>query len=503
MKKILTLILFLGVLVSPLRAQTEDARRSHSPLVITGVTIVNVAAADPTDALRPAQTVVIKGNRIAALGKANQIKIPEGARVIDATGKFLIPGLWDMHVHVSGERAAELSFPLFIVNGVTGVRDMGGASADLGRLVQLRKEIARESLLGPRIIAAGPYLDGPRPGKSGHLRLSTPDEARQAVDSVKNQGWDFVKVHDWLSPTVYKAIAVEAKRLGLPMAGHVPISVSATEVSAAGQKSIEHLGNVLGGGLLVDCSTDEAALRAKLREGVMKLDEQSLINTLRAPTVNRLIATYSDQKAERLAALLARNGTCQVPTIYGTLWSNAFELDDSLHVNNAIVNDPRMKYLPAFARASSDSNKDPNPEHFTTEDVAAWKRQYRKQLELIAILRRGGVQFMTGSDAEPSEGTIPGFSLQDELSFFVDAGFTPMEALQAATRNPAKYLGLLDSLGTVERGKIADLVLLDANPLDNIRNTQKISGVIVNGRLLTRKVLDGLLAKVEVAAKSK
>ena len=502
MKKILTLILFTAVLAL-LRAQTGDARRSQVSLVITGVTVVNVAAADPTDALRAAQTIVIVGNRIAALGKSNQIKVPEGARVIDATGKFLIPGLWDMHVHVSGEGAAELSFPLFIVNGVTGVRDMGGASADLGRLAQLRKEIARESRLGPCIVAAGPYLDGPRPGKTGHLSLFTTDEARQAVDSVKKQGWDFVKVHDWLSPTVYKAIAAEAKRLGLPIAGHVPISLSATEVSAAGQKSIEHLGNVLGGGLLVDCSTDEAALRAKMREGVMKQDEQCLINTLRAPSVTRLLATYSAQKAERLAALLTRNGTWQVPTIYGTLWSNAFELDDSLHVNSAIVSDPRMKYLPASARPSSDSNKDPNPEHFTAEDVAAWKKQYRKQLELIRILRRGGVQFMTGSDAEPMEGTIPGFSLQDELSFFVDAGFTPMEALQAATRNPAKYLGLLDSLGSVERGKIADLVLLDANPLDDIRNTQKISAVIVNGRLLDRKVLDGLLAQVEETAKSK
>ena len=503
MKRILTLILFLAVLALPLSAQTGDVRRSQVPLVITGVTIVDVAAADLTDPLRAAQTVVIIGNRIAAIGKANQIKMPKGARVIDATGKFLIPGLWDMHVHVSGEGAAELSLPLFIVNGVTGVRDMGGASADLGRLAQLRKEIARESLLGPRIVAAGPYLDGPRPGKSGHLSLSTLAEARQAVDSVKKQGWDFVKVHDWLAPDVYKAIAAEAKRLGLPLAGHVPISLSATEVSAAGQKSIEHLGNVLGGGLLVDCSTDEAALRAKLREGVMKSDEQSLINTLRAPTVNRLLATYSAQKAERLAALFARNGTWQVPTIYGTLWSNAFELDDSLHVNNAILSDPRMKYLPASTRPSSDPKNDPNPENFTAEDVAAWKRQYRKQLELISILRRGGVQFMTGSDAEPSEGTIPGFSLQDELTFFVDAGFTPMEALQAATLNPAKYLGLLHSLGTVERGKIADLVLLDANPLDEICNTQKIRAVIVNGRLLNREVLDGLLAQVEEAAKRK
>jgi imidazolonepropionase-like amidohydrolase len=338
---------------------------------------------------------------------------------------------------------------------------------------KLRKEVADGTLLGPRIIAAGPIVDGPRPiWPNISIPVANASQARKAVDDLKSHGQDFIKVYSGLSREAYFAIAEEAKRQGIPFAGHVPGSVSVVEASNAGQKSIEHLNGV---GLA--CSAREDYLR---RETVM-LGRSKLI-----------LETYSQHKAAALFALLAKNETWQVPTL------TVARAISSLNDKN-FTNDPRLKYVPAVLRERWDPKKDFRFQNWTEDDWTIQRRGYRRAIEIVGAMHRAGVPIMAGTDTT-NPYVFPGFSLHDELALLVQAGLTPMQALQTATMNPARFLGMEKELGTVQEGKIADLILLAANPLENINNTKKINAVVVMGRLLDRKELDGLLAQAEATA---
>ncbi|MDQ2978957.1 MAG: amidohydrolase family protein [Acidobacteriota bacterium] len=425
-------------------------------------------------------TVVMTGNRITGLGKSGRVRLPKRAQIIDGTDKFLLPGLWDMHAHI---RETERSFPLFIANGVLGIRDMGGKPEDLFRW---RDEVARGALLGPRIVACGPIIDGPEPAAHGPtVSVRTADEGRKAVADLKRRGADFVKVYDRLPRDAYFAIVEEARKQGLPVAGHVPQSVTTMEASDAGQRSIEHLGTILEGSSSVEAELRQAAA-APLPADVSEFPRRI------AARGERMLATYDEQKAKELFTHLVRNRTWQVPTL---VVKRALTFIDDIVRDG----DARLKYIPRSEQEWWSPQKNFLLRYRTPEYIAYSRKLFQASLELVGAMHRAGVPILAGTDVI-SAYVFPGFSLHDELSLLVQAGLPPMAALQAATRNPAMFLKETGSMGTIEHGKLADLVLLDANPLEDIENIRRIHAVIVNGRYLSRESLQQLLASAEASA---
>jgi imidazolonepropionase-like amidohydrolase len=482
MKTTLTLALLLISLA--LTTAWSQPKPEQNILAISDVTVIDATGAPA----KPNMTVIITGDRITEIAKTGEVAIPKSAQVIDGKGKFVIPGLWDMHVHTVIGSLPKYYFPLFIANGVTGVRDM---AADLGLLKQLRKEINENGLVGPRLIG-GQMVDGPIPFWPG-LPISVSDEAsaRQAAASAKDRGADFIKVYSLIPRQPYFVLADEAKKRRIPFAGHVPLSVSAAEASDAGQKSIEHLE-----GIFLACSAEEAELRKVLEQAVRDANDIDQIRTSLVRVLNqteeRALETYSQEKAAALFARFAKNGTWQAPTLV-VKRAGAF-MDDS-----DFTNDPRLKYLRPGLVEGWKNKDDWRLKNRTPEKSARYRMIFQKQLELVLAMHRAGVKMLAASDAVVWY-VVPGFSLHDEMELFVKAGLSPMEALQTATLNPATYLGLIDSVGTVERGKKADLVLLESDPLENISNTKKINAVVVNGKLIARVALDKMLRDAEASA---
>ena len=458
----------IGLCVALAAAAACADESASTALAITHVTVIDATGTPP----QADMTVIVHDQRIAELGKSSEVRAPVGAVIVNGRGKYLIPGLWDMHVHtVFGDwlpRDERVVLPLFVANGVTGVRDMGG---DLDVLKEWRAQIAAGRLLGPRMFIAGPMLDGPTPRFPSSAPVANAADGRRVVDDLKARGVDFIKIQSLIPRDGYFAAVDEAKKSGLTFVGHVPDAVRASEASDAGQKSIEHFTGIFEG-----CSTIEDQL-------------------IKGPkSVGRNVSTYDPARAKALIALMARNRTWQVPTL---VWERGQWLIDDIDLSH----DPLTKYAPAawkdntwpmFVRAIlQDMDTDPLPVR---------KKFVQMELDMTLAMFRAGVPFMAGTDTAAGVHVFPGFSLHDELALFVRAGLTPMQALQTATRNPAEFMDRLADLGTVERGKLADLVLLDANPLDDIANTRKIRAVVLAGRYLDRVALDRLLAGVEKAA---
>ena len=473
-----TFFVFL-LLISSLTLVAQTPRADV--LVITHVTVIDMTGAAPKDNM----TVTIIGDRITGIGPTRSVRIPREAQVINARGEFLIPGLWDMHVHFT---EVERTFPMFIANGVLGVRNTGGKPEDLFRW---RDEVDRGTLVGPRIVACGPIVDGPELAAVGPaVGVGTPAEGREIVRRLKQQGADFIKVYDRLSRETYFAIIDEAKKLNIPVVGHVPASITTIEASDAGQRSIEHLGSILEGS-----SSVEAELRSWPAWQVKNGDYSVIPRTI-AARGTRMLDTYDEAKAREIFAHLIKNQTWQVPTL---VTKRALAFADEI----ALVPEERLKYVPASMKQRWSPQENFLLRYRTPEYINYSKRLFRKELELVGVMQREGVPFMTGTDLSAPY-VFAGFSLHDELALLVQAGFTPMEALQAATRNPATYLGELASFGTIERGKLANLVLLDANPLEDIHNTRSISGVILKGRYFPKSALQKMLADAErIAAAQK
>ncbi len=417
-------------------------------------------------------TVTIAGDRIVSIGPTPPL--PPTATVVDARGKYVIPGLWDMHVHWFEERY----LPLFIANGVTGVRQMWG----FGAHQEWRRRIESGSLLGPRQVIAGPILDGPKPVWPGSVAVKDAAEGGAAVAQVKAAEFDFVKVYSLLPREAFFAIADEAKKQHLAFAGHVPYSVSAGEAADAGIRSIEHLT-----GVMLASSTHEEALRKTYAtaEVNVKLFRQ---------TAGELLATYDEGKAAALFSRFVKNGTWQCPTL--TVNRAIGHLDDP-----AFVGDARMRYVPESMRLSWDPKQDFRFKDSTPEDMANYQKTFAKQSQIVGAMSRAGVRIVAGTDTG-NPYCFPGFSLHDELALLVAAGLSPLQALQAATLNAAELAGAAD-LGVVAPGKLADLVVLDADPLQDVHNTTKIAGVVFAGRHYPREALAEMLAGVEKLAARK
>jgi imidazolonepropionase-like amidohydrolase len=456
----LVVVLSLSVLVS------NHACGQNVPLVIEHVSVVDVIAGR----LKSDMTIEIRGRVISAM-RAGGVKVPLGATLIDGRGKYLIPGLWDMHVHMGfPPGAAQVFLPVMVANGILDARDMHSL---ISIIVPLKHAVANGSQTGPRLFVAGPAVDGPNSYLPGSRVVHTADEARDAVRQLKDGGVDFIKVYSSLPKDLYFAVASEAKKQGIPFVGHVPYGVTAAEASDAGQRSMEHLTEVD-----VGTSRDEANIKAEEVEA-MQQKHGSI------PDAHRLKATYDSAKATALFERFRRNGTWQVPTLVvlyqpGQLASGGHPTNDSLLV-----------YIPKSLREYWRS---------TPPDFAArMGALYVIHSDLVGQINKAGVQMLAGTDC-PNPYVYPGFSLHEELGLLVRSGLTPAEALRTATINPARFLGLTDSLGTVATGKVADLVLLDANPLDDIANTKRIRAVIRGGHLLDRKALNQLLAHAKALA---
>ena len=471
---------WISLLVTALFSSAMGARVQPAAEVVA---FTHAAVVDPGGAVAARdRTVVVTGDRITEIGVTGQVRIPPGARVVDATGKYLIPGLWDMHAHIFTHRGGAF-FPLYAVAGVTAVRDMNTV-VPMAEIEEHRRRLAEGTLIGPRLIAvAGPLIAGPAAGGRFPPQsvVGTPAEARAAVVARKQMGVDFIKPHGGLSRELLLAIVDEARRQGLPVAGHAPGPPD--EASDAGLRSIEH-----NTGVRMSSDRRAPELRKQNAAATPEPGVGFVIQNLR----RRARATFDEQTAQPLFAKFRANDTWLVPTlVQGLVWQYL--------ADGRVPYPDWLRYMPRSFTASWKTA--PGFENPSPQDLVEGHNDLRMSIEIVAAMRRAGLKLMAGTDANgPFPSLIPGISLHEELRLFVEAGYTPAEALRAATLAPAQFLGREKDFGTIAPGKVADLVLLDADPLADIRNTQKIQAVMLNGRLLDRKALDALLSRLEASA---
>ena len=406
---------------------------------IDNVTIVDVA----TGRLQPRQTIVIEGKRIARI--VNATAATRATATLDGTGMFVIPGLWDMHIHAyftndtaRFHSASDVMLPLFIVNGVTGVRDLG---SNLEATLGARDSIAAHQLIGPRMVVSGPMLDGPTTRYAAAIKVTTADDARAAVRMLHARGVDLIKTQSLIPRDAYFAMADEANQIGIPFEGHVPNAITGMEAVNAHQRSFEHMIGV------------------------------------------------SDTNTTLIAAL-ARNQVWQCPTVI-----------NSVGTPGDFASDPGLAYWlrPAVAGWQRTAAT-----QAAASDSAAQAQQLRatRRLGLIQKMHAANIPFLAGTDAPAGYDLVPGFSIHRELQLFVRAGMTPLQSLQTATLNPAKYLGKTADLGAIAVGKIADLVVLARNPLEDIANTRRVMAVVADGQYYSPRDLDRMRVNIlELAGK--
>jgi len=447
------------------------------PIVLQNVHVVDVVAGK----VLPEQSVLIDEKRIVEIAPVQQVKAPADAIKIDAKGKYLIPGLWDMHVHFASADYA----PLFVANGVVGVRDMHAHLPFM--LLPLRKSVAEGKKLGPRIFTAVSMVDGGPPMWADSLSAPNAEEGRKAVQTLKTKKADFVKIYSGLKPEAFSAICDEAKKVGFDVAGHAPEAVSARDASNAGMRSMEHIF-----GILTASAANEKDLRDELVASIQGVHAKEFYPLLIRSQLKAL-DTFSPDKAKDLFALFAKNETYQCPTLtVHRMFANLTNAD--------FTNDPRTKYTPKLIKiAWNQALEWVAP---IAQNASDQRRLYDKTKSIIRMMHEAGVPILAGTDTS-NPYCMAGFSLHDELELLVESGLSPKAALQSATIVPARYLRLEKEQGTVAEGMRSDLVLLEANPLDDIANTRKIHAVVLNGKLLDRAAIDELLRKAEQTAGKK
>jgi imidazolonepropionase-like amidohydrolase len=417
------------------------AGQTPETLAIIGATVIDTIDGRAI----PNSTVTIRDGAIVSITPDGVP--PPGAQHIDARGKFLIAGLWDMHAH--HQLTGEVSLPLYVATGVTGTRDMG---SDLEFILRLRRQTTSRQVLGPRIVAAGPILDDRPADFPFRLTVRTGDDARNAVRMLKERGLDLVKVHDRTPPEAYAAIAEEARRLDLPFAGHVPRGVTFEQAAAAGQRSVEHLA---GFRIYTQCSGGQG---------------------------------YAPGQCKDFFGWLAKSGMWQTPTLVS--WRNMFTIGTPAgnpEQDHLAYASPSLREFLALNQKMSNVTSEGARGLVSASDTAA---------VAVSDMQKAGVGILAGCD-----GMVPGFCVHDELVLMVRGGMSPLAALQTATINPARYLGLEKTLGSVGPGKAADLVVLDGNPLDDIANVRRVHAVVIGGRVLNRQELDATLARARSSSR--
>jgi Amidohydrolase family len=465
-----------GTVAGAGHASAAPARRRA--VALTGVTVVDVTGRPS----RSGVTVLIDGDRIVASG--HQVRVPGGAEVLDLRGKFVIPGLFEAHTHSIPMEA--ISPPLYIANGITAVREMSGSPL----LHEWRARVERGELVGPRSVIASRIVDGVRTDSTPEtfVVVETETQAREAVRQAVRDGADFVKVYSGLPDNLYRVIANEARRHGIPFAGHLPDRVPLNAAGAVGQLSIEHLY-----GTWYATSMRERELRARIADGV--LEQGDIVTRMRA--THRLewdaLTSYSDRKATTVLSKLARDRTTIVPTL------SVYRVLD--RPNDLLLTDDRLKYVPAsYVEGWLWALDNIIKAGRTPEENAQRHAMFDERLAFVGELDRAGVPIAAGTDGGDLPFVLPAFGLHDELALLVRAGLTPLRALRAATIEPARLVGLDRELGTVEPGKLADLVVLDADPLADIRNTTRIHTVLTRGHVVSPARRASMLADIATVA---
>jgi imidazolonepropionase-like amidohydrolase len=456
---------------SPGGARASDsAETSDRPAIaIERVAVVDVVRGE---ILNP-RTVLIVDGRITAIGEPDAIAIPPAAVRVDGRGRFLLPGLVDMHVHLFNNASRrppnDWAFPLFVVNGVTGVREMRTEPEQLATVERWRARSARGELVAPRVLAAGVAVGG---GNAPDTGAATGEAVRRKVREAKAAAADFIKIFSEVREPQWRAILAEARALGMPVCGHIPAEVSLLEAATAGQRSNEHLTQVYEA-----CSAREREwLNAR-----KKVKDKELVK-LRETQEREVLESFDQSICDRTAAALARTTQVQVPTLVLSYF-------EAQGFPKNFREDPNWRYLRADEQARWEHIfKDGYP---TARDKLA-ARRWEVSRQIVKTLHAAGVRILAGTDA-PMPQVYPGFALHKELELLVEAGLSPAEALRSATIWPAEFLSLSDSIGSIATGKRADLVLLDGNPLSDITQTQRIRAVVLDGRLLQRTDLDRLL----------
>lgn len=450
-------ILVLGILIYPiLTSHKVDPPKQVDKQIQYVITNVNVITMLSPDSVINNAMVVIKNNRIESINGV----IPDDAQLIDGKGKWLMPGLIDMHVHVPtdvgpfGPKLPTQGAVLFmdlqdymlldIANGVTTIFELSARAEHFGQ----RNEIGKGTVIGPRMALAA-MIDG---GEGQGRRVNTPEDGRQAVRSAKAEGYEFIKVYAYLNIKTYKAIVDEANKQGLKTIGHIP-----------------------------------DAFRGKLKGAFVP----GFGMVAHAEELTNYAVDYSEAEARKMAQLLKANGTWLSPTLttMERILGQVKSLDELKALPSLIYVHPLLqsKWLTA-----NKYNKMSSP-----EEIAHFENYVKFNLLLVKACKEAGVPIVAGTDAGTS-GVVAGFAMHDELELLVKAGLTPQEALMASTFLSAQWLGIDKELGTVEEGKLADLILLDENPLIDIRNTRKIAGVFVNGRWLSKANTDAMLSDLAI-----
>jgi imidazolonepropionase-like amidohydrolase len=537
---------------------------SRANLVLRHVNVVDVTGG-PT---KHDQRIVIADGRIAAI-TAESETAPDAASVVDASEAYVIPGLWDIHQHlaeypgVRPDRIAQAVLPLYVANGVLGVRDMGTHAFDA--LARLRADIESGKVLGPRLVITGRALDGVPPTDGIKRPVASEADGRRAVRDLKRDGADFVKVYERLTRPAYLAIADESRRQNLPFAGHLPAAIGVREAIEAGQRSIEHMGqgrlrsesysylpegeappleanplqtavllramntaldgNAGAGGWTKGTAAWIRSTPGKAALSVIRRDfgpVQSLQVLRRTPKGDGLDvpvrATHTRGQRTYLFHI-DRNGAFDwlpdqpdvelagaVRALAGQLKASSTWITPTLTPLSALARrrellvrpDPRLEYVPPEVRRALDPSNDPRYKTWTDVDWGFVKWAFERDARLAVTLHQGGAHLLAGTDAV-TDYCLPGFALHEELALLVAAGLSPLEALQAATVEPAAFLGRTKDMGTVDVGKFADLVIVDGDPRADIRRAAAIRGVVRDGKYLDRARLDDLLARVKAA----
>ena len=490
-----------ALLLAACKPDQNNPTAATSPVAADAeILITHITTIDAASGLQPDTTVALRGNQIIQVAPSSVLTGTAGFTTIDGSGKYLIPGLWDAHIHLTfTPELTDSMFRLLIGNGVTSIRDTGGKLD----LVLAQKRRAIEQLAegtAPTVFVAGPLIDG-APGvyigdAPGYPEIGTvvtsEAEVRAAVDDLVAQGVDLLKAYEMLDPAIFTALIDQAKKHGKPITGHVPLSMTVAEASNAGLDSMEHTRNMEMG-----CSSEEDELYRQ-RQQMLTEGHDKKGSVLRSDIHNAQhyqgFSTYDAERCQQLLALLAKNSTWQIPTLaLMEAASKPFFIEDEWIATYQALPEPMGTN---WAKASKELRANfaaPAPERLKRAEIADWKAQ------LIPMMKAAGIPIMAGTDA-PIFFLTPGYSLHLELKTLVDAGLTPMDALAAATSRPAEYFGLEQSQGFIAPGMLADLVILNANPLDDIRNTQAIEMVIKNGIVLDRAELDAMLTPAAPAS---
>jgi imidazolonepropionase-like amidohydrolase len=460
---------------------------SQKRTVVSDLAIVHISVIDATGIQAQSDmTVLINGSTITDIVPSNSVKIGSESKIVDGKGKFLIPGLWDMHVHSSND---SIYFPLMIANGVTSVREMFSNRYYFPIQLDWREQINDRKLVGPNLYVPLAVF-GPQQRWFNGIEVKSKEEVKAVVQEIRESGADFIKVFDLYDPDIYFSLLSEAQKNGIHVAGHAPISVNMTEAAQAGQRSFEHLLGVL----LASSSKEESIRKEMVEKAELVHDSFSdLTHILYFIQSEEILDSYDTAKANQLMAQLKNSGCYICPNL--SLWNGKLKV-----INSEMIQNENSKYVPAqYLNVWSTFASNSFTAHILPSEYDLFKRFINKRFEIVNELNQHGIPFLAGTDVSwRNHNLIPGFSLHDELSLLVTAGLTPMQALQAATRNAAEALDVLNKTGTIEVGKNADLVLLDVNPLEDINNTRKINAVIKAGHYISREELDKLLRKVEI-----